>query len=226
MLGMALLGAFLFCLSRSKREQRDAGGSTTGLNPVYSATGAVFHPPPAPGVAKGGNLETGEATFFNVSLNKTTSDLSQVEKAVCGAISAGSAAARPVHVRQQGSQQDSEVCSRSQARHRRRLSSVDEDEHYTTPPPRTWQRRDSERHSRDRSWALEKQLRRALERESDLQWEIERPCILLLNTDGTLNLDQIVGPHLHEVDHMLSGDVLQITQREKHLTPTRRNIEV
>ncbi|KAG8935074.1 hypothetical protein FRC01_009114 [Tulasnella sp. 417] len=175
MLGMALLGAFIFCLTRSRREQREAGGSTAGLNPVCSAARTVFHPPPpAPGVVKRGSLETGEATFFNVSLNKTPSDLSLVEKSVCGAISAGSAAARPVHVRQQDGQQESEVSSKSQARGRRRLSLVDEDEHYTTPPPRTWQRRDPERYNRDRSWALEKQLRRALERESDLQWEIER----------------------------------------------------
>ncbi|KIO34299.1 hypothetical protein M407DRAFT_16837 [Tulasnella calospora MUT 4182] len=174
MLGMALLGALFFCLTRSRREQRDAGGTTTGLNPVHSATRTVFHPPPVPGVAKAGNLEAGEATFFNVSLNKTTSDLSQVEKAVCGAISAGSAAARPVPVRQQESRQSSEDSSKSQARDQRQLDPVDEDERYTTPPPRTWQRRDSERHGRDRSWALEKQLRRALERESDLQWEIER----------------------------------------------------
>ncbi|KAG9017487.1 hypothetical protein FRB90_001132 [Tulasnella sp. 427] len=174
MVGMALLGAVVFCLTRSKREKREAGGRTTGLNPSIQGSSSVFHAPLAAAAAKGGVLEAGGATFFNVSLSKTTTDLSNVEKAVCGAISAGSAAARPVPVRQEECRSSSTVGSKLPALDEERLTLVGEDERYTTPPPRTWQRRESDRYGRNRTWAMEKQLRRALEREADLHWELER----------------------------------------------------
>ncbi|KAG8906824.1 hypothetical protein FRB99_005998 [Tulasnella sp. 403] len=165
MLILTTIGALAFCMTRSHRQHREAGGGAAASLGPRTMGGQNS------GETKGIGSGHADAAFFNLTLNKTSSELSAVEKAVCGAINT-SIPARPEGQRREA--KPPRRTSNASFRKERSRSTIPDDDCYTVPPPRTWQRSEIGRQrTRDRAWVSERQRQRALEREYDKQWEAE-----------------------------------------------------
>lgn len=188
MVGIALLGALWFFISKRRREEREAGGSSTSLRLAPTIVPPTSAPQSA-STEKVKSLDPGEASFFSISLNKTRSEMTDVEKAVCGIIGDTGLVPDQTHA----IKLESARAITDGRRSRMRLVDDDESSTYTMPPPaRSWQghrvrERDRGRSgertrsstpvaisSEERARVHERQLRRAEEREYDRLWEMER----------------------------------------------------
>ncbi|KAG9031242.1 hypothetical protein FRB95_002945 [Tulasnella sp. JGI-2019a] len=183
MIGLTVLGALAYLLSKRRREEREAGGSSTSRNlgPTIITPSLLSNSRSTTTSEKGKQqLDTGEASFFSIALNKTRSEMTGVEKAVAGVLGGTGLVPDQSHAIRDVVVEPVRPIGDGR-RSRMRLSEEDEGCYTTLPPPRSWQgHRVRERDRSDngiggaRSWVVDKQVKRAEERERDRLWELER----------------------------------------------------
>ncbi|KAG8890297.1 hypothetical protein FRB98_009364 [Tulasnella sp. 332] len=189
MIGLTVLAALAYLLSKRRREEREAGGSLTSRNLAPTIIAPTLLSNTHNSEASSGSMtsekgkqriDTGEASFFSISLNKTRSELTGVEKAVAGVLGGTGLVPDQSHAIRDVTVEPVRPIGDGR-RSRMRLVEDDETSFTMAPPPRSWQGhrvrdRDREkiRNSGARAWITDKQMKRAEERERDRLWELER----------------------------------------------------